>query len=231
MSVIISYSSMDNIRIIRSKNRRTVSLQILPDASIVVSVPDSFPDTKIKKLIQEREEWINKHLQIIHARKSILNASLEKEYFYLGKGYQLEMRTNQKEVVELTDKFYVASKNKNLIKNFMESWYKVQARKIIGERVKLYATHAKLDYVSVGITSAETRWGSCSFDKKLNFNWKLIMAPLPVIDYVIAHELAHTVELNHSNYFWKTVGKIYPIYREHRTWLKRHGNMLNLTVE
>lgn len=218
---------MDNIRIIRSDRRRTVSLQILPDASIVISVPASLSDTKIKHILKEREEWIKKHLQIIHARKPHQQEQ-KNEYLYLGKGYELMMRSNQKEVVELSDKFYVATKNTSLINKFMESWYKIHARKIIGERVKLYAKHAGITYASVGITAAETRWGSCSHEKNLNFNWKLVMAPLPVIDYVIAHELAHTIEMNHSDKFWKTVGKIYPIYREYRTWLKRHGHMLSI---
>jgi predicted metal-dependent hydrolase len=80
----------------------------------------------------------------------------------------------------------------------------------------------------MSIADAETRWGSCSIDKNLHFNWKLIMTPLPVIDYVVSHELAHLVEMNHSRNFWEKVRKMFPLYRQYRTWLKRNGHTLTL---
>lgn len=147
--------------------------------------------------------------------------------FYLGKNYEVETRFKQKGIVELEDKFYVAGSSGQIIKRHLTGWLKQQARKIIQERVKYYAKQADLHYHTMGITEAETRWGSCSSQKNLHFNWRLIMAPVQVIDYVITHELAHLVEMNHSRQFWDTVRKMFPLYRQYRTWLKRFGDTLS----
>lgn len=218
---------MQNVQISRSIKRKTVAIQILPDASIKVSIPYFFPKSQIEKLLREKEEWIKHHQQLIQSRTITRNSDTEK-FFYLGKEYALEIRQNKKSIVEVSDKIYIASSNKAYAKKYLLSWYKQQARKVISERTQQYAKVAGLEFKSIAITSAETRWGSCSSQKTLNFNWKLIMAPLPVMDYVIAHELAHLVELNHSRDFWEKVRKIFPLYREHRTWLKRYGHTLRI---
>ena len=153
-----------------------------------------------------------------------------KKYLYLGKEYELAVRTGQKNIIEIDDKIYLGSPNIKYTETYLTSWYKQQARKIIIERVYLYARHfgQKFNSVNVGSVAATSRWGSCSSQKNLNFNWKLIMAPLEAIDYVVVHELSHLTELNHSRAFWENVRKMFPIYREQRTWFKRHGHLLNL---
>jgi len=197
----------------------------MPDASITVTIPYFFPKFQIHKILKEKEDWIKQKQQLLLAR---ITENNNEEYFYLGKRYPLVLRQNQKELVELSDKLYIGSSNKNYIKTYLTSWYKQQARKIIVERVYHYARIADLSFASINITTAETRWGSCSSRKTLNFNWKLVMAPLAVIDYVVAHELAHLKELNHSKMFWETVRRMYPLYREYRTWLKRNGHTLRI---
>lgn len=147
---------------------------------------------------------------------------------YLGKSYILETRMNKNSIVELEDKFYISSTNPQATKRYLTAWYKIQARKTIHDRVKQLSQLAGLSYNTLGITDAQTRWGSCSTDKNLHFNWRLIMAPPPVIDYVIAHELAHLIEMNHSKAFWEKVRRMFPLYREYRTWLKRHGHTLTI---
>lgn len=155
---------------------------------------------------------------------------MKKTYLYLGKEYPLEIRVGQKNVIELSDKFYLGIPNINRAEFYLESWYKQQARKLIIERVYLYAKRYGLNFnsVEVGRVAATTRWGSCSSDKNLHFNWKLIMAPIEAIDYVVAHELSHLTELNHSKLFWENVRKMFPLYRSSRTWLRRNGHLLNL---
>jgi len=155
---------------------------------------------------------------------------MKKTYLYLGKEYELDFRSGQKNIVEVEDKIYLGVPNTNRANTYLLSWYKEQARKVISERVYQYSLLAKLNFnsVNVGNVAATTRWGSCSSQKNLNFNWKLIMAPIQVIDYVVTHELAHLTELNHSRNFWESVRKMLPLYREYRLWLKRNGHMLNL---
>jgi predicted metal-dependent hydrolase len=216
---------MDNFTVVRSLKRKSVSIRILPDGSVKVSVPYFYPKLFIKKILQEKEDWIKEKQHLIQNRQTNRD---NQNYLYLGTYYPLQFRDGQKELIQLEDKLYIGSPNRKYIATYLTSWYKQQARKIITERVAQYAKIAGLRYKSVSITSADTRWGSCSSQKTLNFNWKLVMAPLEVMDYVIAHELAHLTELNHSRDFWETVRKMYPLYRQYRTWLKRNGHTLTI---
>ena len=215
---------MQPVKIVRS-HRSSVGIQINRDASITVSAPYLYPKFLIDKLLREKEDWIRQKQHLVAER---ISQDDPDEYWFLGKTYQLAHGKNVKDLVELSDKLYVGSSNPKFIKTYLISWYKQQARKIIVKRVEHYAAITGAKYRSIGITTADTRWGSCSSEKTLNFNWKLVMAPLPVIDYVVCHELAHLTELNHSRDFWETVRKMYPLYREYRTWLKRHGDRLRV---
>lgn len=219
---------MGKVNIKRSLRRKTVSIQVMPDASITISVPFFVPHSQIEKILREKEDWIKHHQQIIQTRNTKRVNADKQQYPYLGKIYEVEFRTNQKSVVEISDKIYIGSTNNKYLKTYLESWYKTQARKIISERVNRYSKLSGLRFKSINLTSTQTRWGSCNNEKSLNFNWKLIMAPLEVIDYVVTHELAHTVELNHSRNFWETVRKMFPLYRQYRTWLKRYGHTLTV---
>lgn len=217
---------MDQVTIVRSR-KSTLSVRIMPDGSVKVTAPYLLPKWAINQFLKSKEDWIIKHQQIVQARISARQS--EDGYLYLGKRYPIELGKNQKELVEIRDgKMYLASGNTKYRETYVTSWYKQQARKIIVSRVHQLAEISGDRFKSISITSAETRWGSCSSEKTLNFNWKLIMAPPEVIDYVIAHELAHLTELNHSKDFWERVRKIYPLYREYRTWLKRNGDTLRV---
>ncbi len=216
---------MENVTIVRSHKRRSVGIQVLPNAHVKVTIPFFFPKFFVTKVLKEKEDWIRAAQQRMLARQK--NTLTEGHYLYMGKEYQLELRPGQKELVHVSEKsISVATPSEKFVKTYLTSWYKQEARKVITQRVNLYAKRAGLTFKSVAITTAETRWGSCSSNKTLNFNWKLVMAPIEVIDYVVAHELAHLTELNHSRAFWETVRKINPLYREYRTWLRRNGHRL-----
>jgi predicted metal-dependent hydrolase len=218
---------MENVTIVRSSKRKSVGIQILPNAHVKVTVPTLFPKFLVSQILKEKEDWIRAAQQRILAKQ--VKVLTEGHYLYLGKEYLLELHPGQEELVRVSDdKISVATPNKKFIKTYLTSWYKQQARRIIAKRVSHYAKIAGLEYKSVAITSAETRWGSCSSNRTLNFNWKLVMTPIEVIDYVVTHELAHLTEMNHSRDFWETVRKMYPLYREYRTWLRRNGERLKI---
>lgn len=101
--------------------------------------------------------------------------------------------------------------------------YKKQAKRLIPPRVKVFAEKYGFSYNSVKITSAKTRWGSCTSKRNLNFTYRLILAPQKVIDYVIVHELCHLRQMNHSKKFWDEVAAIMPDYKVQEHWLKEHG--------
>ena len=111
---------------------------------------------------------------------------------------------------------------------FLEKKYRMAARKYIKERVDYYLPFTGGSVSSVCIRNQKTRWGSCSSNHTLSFNWRLMLAPPAILDYVVVHELCHLTHMNHSKDFWAAVERILPDYKERRKWLKEHGNELFL---
>ncbi len=107
------------------------------------------------------------------------------------------------------------------------SWYKEEAQTIIAERAAHYATLAGLRYRRVQLSHAKKRWGSCSSRGNLRFNWRLVMAPLEAIDYVVVHELAHLAEQNHGRRFWEKVKAMFPDYKKQVDWLKQNQHWMD----
>ncbi|MEI8054934.1 MAG: SprT family zinc-dependent metalloprotease [bacterium] len=105
-------------------------------------------------------------------------------------------------------------------------WYKNQSLKKITDRINYYANITQLKYKTIKLTSAKRSWGSCSHKGSLRINWRLVMAPLDILDYVVVHELIHLVEKNHSKQFWHKVQTVLPNYKEQRNWLKLNGDTL-----
>jgi predicted metal-dependent hydrolase len=108
------------------------------------------------------------------------------------------------------------------IKDRVQGWLQGEAKRLFGERLAIYAQRLGVSFRGYALSSAATRWGSCSSDGKIRLNWRLIHFPLSIIDYVVAHELAHLREMNHSPRFWQTVESIFPEFREARHTLKHH---------
>ncbi len=124
--------------------------------------------------------------------------------------------------------FILDEKERSRGRELFVEWYKKEAKKIIAARVEWWAQRFCLAYQSVHITSANRRWGSCAPNDRLNFSWRLVMAPIAVIDYVVVHELAHITHKNHSRRFWDKVKAMYPDYKEAQAWLRENEGMLNL---
>lgn len=110
----------------------------------------------------------------------------------------------------------------------LEKRYRSAARTLLENRVSYYHKITGGNYTSVTVRDQKTRWGSCSSRGTLSFNYRLIFAPPAVLDYVVVHELCHLTHMNHSGDFWDMVGSVLPGYREHRKWLREHGQELTL---
>jgi predicted metal-dependent hydrolase len=207
-------------------------LQIRNETQVVISAPYFTNDEEISRFVEEKQNWINKTIRK-HKEDSLKNMAKEyhsgEHFFYLGQSYPLEVFFEPFEnagVVFWNNCFYLnAKENKDFKKHYFVSWYKKMAHDFIRQRVDFFSGMLKLQPDNIRITSAESRWGSCSGDNHLAFSFRLIMAPPAVIDYVIVHELMHIKEKNHSQKFWQRVEAVMPEYRKHRRWLKdNHHN-------
>jgi predicted metal-dependent hydrolase len=216
-------------QIIRSK-RKTLAVIIKNDGSLIVRAPMRTSDQRIKEFVEEHHLWIEKKQAEI---KSIV-LLVPKQYvpgemfMFLGESYLLEIVKDQEKSLVLNGSFKMTEKAANRAETVFERWYRQQAKKILKERVDLYASQYGFQYQGIKITSAKTRWGSCSSKGSLNFSWRLIMAPLEQVDYVVIHELVHTIHHNHSKRFWKRVEKVMPDFKERKKWLRKNGPQLML---
>lgn len=216
-------------QMLRSK-RKTLALIVKPDGSLIVRAPWRTPEKTIREFIENHAEWIEKkRAEALATLPATPRQYVPGEIFrYLGDEYPLEIVNGQSKALVLEDHFKLAESSQMNARLVFERWYRAEARHILSERVNLYASQHGFQHEKIGITSARTRWGSCSTNGSLNFSWRLIMAPMEAIDYVVVHELAHTVHHNHSKRFWKKVEKILPDYKERRKWLRKNGPGLML---
>lgn len=221
-----------NFQLIRSKIRKkTISLRIKEDGKIVVHVPYHTPKREIEGFIKEKESWIIK--KISEKERSIKETGKAfipgEKFLYFGESYPLQIGDTNNKGFPLKlffGKFVLDKDHLEEARDLLIRWYKREAKEKIEERVNYFSKRLQLFPKGLKITSAKYRWGSCSRDSRLSFSWRIMMAPLSVIDYVLIHELVHIKEKNHSKRFWTYLETILPDYREHRLWLKENGYRL-----
>ncbi|MCX5751122.1 MAG: SprT family zinc-dependent metalloprotease [Candidatus Saganbacteria bacterium] len=216
-------------KLIRSK-RRTIALEITEEATLVVRAPKRAPLEFIEQFVQDKMWWINKHLQSAKEKqqkagpKQFINGE---EFLFLGNKYELIVTEKGPARLSFDGTFQLLSKKLDKARDLFAKWYKKQAEYKLQERAVYYSEVSGLKYGKIKLNSAKKRWGSCTPQGNLNFCWRLIMAPLSVIDYVVVHELSHLAHRNHSRRFWKKVEEILPCYKTQRKWLKENGYMLS----
>lgn len=203
---------------IKYTNRKTLAIYITKDARVEVRCNKRVRKADIERFICEKEKWINEKLELMRNRKSVLIGNGSK-ILYLGKEYEIVVSESKEGMYD--DKFFVhPSSDERYVYIILEKFYKQKAKEIIAERLHKYEQIMDLYSTKFGITSANTRWGSCSGKNSINFTWKLVMADIDVIDYVVVHEIAHIKEKNHGKNFWNLVGKYYPNYKSARVYLR-----------
>lgn len=229
-------------KIIRSK-RRTIALEISRDANLIVRAPYGAPMDFIEKFVFKKRFWIKEKQEFIKEKrekivpKEFVNGE---SFLYLGNMYKLEFVdlecSGKPQLYESEGRlscfivfdngFQISHKHLSAAKDILIAWYKEQAYQKISERVHWHSSLSGLKYNKIRISNALMRWGSCSAKGNLNFSWRLIMAPLVVVDYVVVHELAHIEQKNHSKYFWNKVKIMLPDYGQYRRWLKENTHLL-----
>ena len=203
--------------IVRS-HRRSLSLIIDKSGKLIVRAPHKLSLNDILKYVNEKEKWIESKQKEVQTRllinKEILNYN---EILFLGKKYPIEKISGLKKI-ELTDRALILPSkvaNEDIIRR-IKSWYISNAKKILSERVEYFAELMQLDYNNITINNSKNRWGSCDNLRNIKLNFRLIMLPHKLIDYVIIHELTHILEFNHSKDFYKIISSIMPSYKIHQ---------------
>lgn len=213
----------------RSARAKYVRLEVKRETGLTVVVPNSYKIGQLPSFLEAKRSWILRYLAK-YSKVKPLSAERELESGdtipYRGRDLEVVKQQNCKkaEGVRLKQNKLIVSLGleNNRLDLALERWYRIQAAKLIKERADTLSARLGLTYNRITIRGQKTRWGSCSCKGNLSFNWRLMMAPEPVIDYVIIHELAHIKEMNHTKRFWALVAECCPLWREHRKWLKDH---------
>ena len=214
-------------QIIRS-NRKTLSLSINENSDLVVRAPHRVSDGEIQKFISEKSDWIDKKQRLVKAHLEDSENQLSSDQcLYLGSLYPLKIDNNSVEPISFNGHiFTITNFNRERISLSLKSWYKKRFIEVALPRLSYFSDKYNLSFNQVRVKEQKTLWGSCSSKNNINLNYLLIMAPMKVIDYVIVHELVHTIHKNHSAKFWQKVETIMPNFKDARYWLKENGYKL-----
>ena len=217
-------------QIIRT-NRKSFSLEIKPDGRLIVRAPKSASDALVKSMVAKKADWIAKTQTRLAKQYPNLKEKTYhpgEQFWYLGEKYPLRLTERKRPLLDLNGEFLLYKGAQKRAKDIFIEWYREETRNITADLIQKYVRQYQFKFNQVHITSARTRWGSCSGKNNLNFTYRLSMAPLDVIDYVVVHELAHLKVRNHSKAFWTVVAEIKPDYHRNRKWLKQNGALLTL---
>ena len=208
-----------------TKRKKTISIRI-DKTKILVNTPSYIKEDYIQGLLERRKEWISK--TILKSNKQYKDNFANREAFYLGKKYKINIKKGlSNEIIVKNDNLEILYKRKNFnIKKKLEQWYKLKCHLLIEDRLKYYSKKTNLKYNGFSIRSFKTRLGSCDNKKHISFNWKIILMPKQIIDYVVIHELCHIIHFNHSKLFWKEVSNLCPEYKSYKNWIKDNLSIL-----
>lgn len=203
---------------IRRMKRKTVGIYITKDGAVEIRAPYGVPKAEIDRIVREKEAWIASHQSTMLERNQMRDTYCLQpggSLLFRGRDYSVE-RSQTSRVFFDGEQFLIPDVPMEALRPALAELYRQAARKLLPAVAEHYAPLVGKKPAQVRITSAKTRWGSCSAKGCLNFSWRLLFARQDVIDYVVVHELAHLVEFNHSPRFWALVESILPDYRERR---------------
>lgn len=206
---------------VQYSKRTKIAIQLETNGLITVKAPNGTPEADIVHVMEKNKKWLLDNTnKLEQARASMLPMAKEYQeqgqFLYLGKKYFLH------ELIEVGDS------SEEELRHRLKKFYFTSCKKIVLERIEEYQKQLRVKPKSIEIEESTTKWGSCHSSKKITFNYRLAMAPVEVIDYVIVHELCHLLHMNHDRSFWRRLGSTMPDYKDKEEYLARHGRHMTL---
>lgn len=218
----ITLKSVNIDYIVIYKNKKNISIKINGNKEIYVYAPIGLSNEYIKELIKSKENWIIKNMKKINEN----NLNDETYIIYRGKKFKKVVEESKIDEIVLKDDFLIIrtkSMDFHYVNYLLKKWYIDNANDIILNRVITLSNKYNLIPSKVLIRNQKSRWGSCNSRKEIRLNWRLVLMPDDVMDYIIIHELCHLKHMNHSNSFWTLVHKLDPDFKKSKEWLKENG--------
>lgn len=217
-----------NYSVVYSK-RKTLSIIIERDRSVVVRAPLNTSEEQIAKEIEKRKRAILRkieHNQKYPSEKQTKEFVSGESLLYLGKPYKLYVVDEPIDGVVFDCKFIISKESQHRANSIFRNWYIKSASETIIPKATSIAKQIGVTFNSINILDLKYRWGSCTPKDNIHFNWRLIKAPMTVIEYIIVHELTHILEPNHTPEFWNRVKAAYPLSSAAKKWLMNYGHEL-----
>jgi len=220
----------------RSRRARYARLEFRPDTGLSVIIPRMYSRSDVHGLLKQNCAWIFRHInrnRLFTVSDEVKSIKFGVKIPYLGRDLILMQSDNGHvhEQAQLIEDTLIADCSDLELNSVIEKWYKQQALRELKRRTDETCRLLNVEYNTMIIRSQKTRWGSCSIKKTLSYNWRLVMFSGDIIDYVVLHEAAHLIEMNHSVRFWKVVERYCPDYKTHRKWLRMHGQKTAHSLE
>ena len=212
-------------RVRRSERARRVRITVDRTGTVEVVLPQRLPQRAADEAVAELRPWIDRRLAEAGRQRAAVLARGD-TVPYLGQSLTVVTQPGRDRVLRRGQTLLVPDGPAR--QAALERWYRRMAREEISARLDRACAIAGLSYAKLTIRDQRTRWGSCSRSRALSFNWRLLLAPEAVLDYVIWHEACHLVAMDHSPRFWSLVAQYCPDYREQVAWLKRNSGTLVL---
>lgn len=222
-------------KLVRSARRRSISIEIAK-AQVVVRAPHFVAKADIEKFVREKSLWVQQKL--VQQEKQL--SALPEYTFangssipYLGEALELVVHTQPKaDVVRYGEKLLVILTSRSRLpseqqtKRLVSAWYQEQAHKLLQAKTDAAVARLGTNYRGITLKATRSKWGHCTAQGAIQYNWQIVLAPEPIVDYLVAHEVSHLLHHNHSPAFWAVVASLCPNYKQCRAWLKAHGMQL-----
>lgn len=208
--------------------RKTISLKVNEEGELIVRCPKKVSLNYIENLIARKMTWILEKKKKLAETLNFLEGKLYngKNFLFLGKNYEINFIENCSEDFFFKDRLFIKNCYKHKAKDLITKFYQQNAKDLIFARVEFFSKKHNFKYEKLRLSNAKGYFGSCNNKNTLSFSWRLMMAPINVIDYVAVHELSHILQKNHSKKFWNLVEEILPNYKDSQKWLKENGKIL-----
>ena len=228
----------DIIYTIKRSKRKTISISISAEGKVTISCPLRTSEEAIKRVVEEKRAWIIKKLIDINNRPKQQEHSFKNGECFMLFGQKFLLRVvptdhsaiadtvHLHEAEQIIEVYCTPDAHNRSVRESLLKWYVAQLDCVINKRFEHFSKLLQVSPKKVYLKELKSCWGSCSSKGSISINWRLIMAPPQILDYVIVHELCHMKEMNHSERFWRLVSSVYPDYKQARAWLKKNSRML-----
>ncbi len=219
----------------RTNRKRTISLQV-KNNKLIIKTPKSVSKKTLVDLIRRKQQWIKKRAILNFEEQNLKNREFidNDKFYFRGEEYRLSLISGRKEAVKIEGGLLLVSYGdhksigRGTIKKLLEDWYLKESTKILKARTEELAQQMRVQPRGITVKNYNSKWGSCTANNKISYNWRIIMAPDYIVDYLIIHELSHIIEPNHSKNFWYQVGSYCEDFQKKRKWLRENGHKLVL---